>query len=863
MADCVRPSTSLSAGLPLSDADLAELLDRHCVNERGRALVRTIRTTPSSTRPTGRFGNVTGRYPSAKMGYAIGYESRTAELVFVVLSETDPDVLEYYDHPVELTLDYRSASGRRCVHAYRPDFFVLRTTKSEFVEVKPEATLRKLVEKSPHRYQATAEGGFLSPPAEAAAAQYGLGYRIWTPSRETQVLADNLRFLQASFGQCPSGLTGERIDELRALARTAPGVTIEDLVHQVSDPASVFWCIFTGNLYVDLKAAPVSHTDRVRVFASAGEEAIWRAALESADHSDLRPDPAETLRRAKLAQFPAKALQVAYERYRILHPILEAGTTTAELARQKRSTCIRWLTAYHKAQRDQGVGLLGLVPCNHRSGNRVRRFSSEVYALMDEVAAEEYEDGRNLTVRAAHRALIVRCEEAGFAVPSYNAFRAFLSERPHARVVARRKGYKEAAAQAPPAGPRDPTVHGQGPLDVVHIDATQLDLRVRYGPPDEPLLLNPWLTVALCAWSRRVVGYALSFDPPSVYTLFMVLRDLLERRRVAPNRIVVDRGAEFASVDFETTCAAYVIEIMSRPPGRPRFGALVERFFHTLNKHLVHTLSGNTQLLKDPRRMTKAVDPAHDAPWSLDGLDRFLRRYLFEDYPNTPHEGLRDMTPADRFREGEQTLPVGHPLPDSPDLRFMLWPFAKRRRTMVDRRRGIRVEGVSYWNPVMSDPQVHRTQVEVRVDPADAGHVVAYLDGVWRLCRALSYFEFFHGRSRRELRLAAAVLRKRHRGEPAVGSSVRERRLANLLRDARGYEELQRQRVRDAAHGAIADGAGLDRWIDESSPQRSGPGRRKPDPAEAFSGSGGETADTEDSSNSPMRLRDVPPGRPL
>ena len=629
------------------------------------------------------------------------------------------------------------------------------------------------------------------------------------------------------------------------------------------DPASVFWSIFTGHLYVDLKAAPVSHTDRVRVFASAGEEAVWRAALESADHSDLRPDPAETLRRAKLAQFPAKALEVAYERYRILHPILKAGTTTAELARAKRSTCIRWLTAYRKAQRDQGVGLLGLVPCNHRSGNRVRRFSSEVYALMDEVAAEEYEDGRNLTVRAAHRALIVRCEEAGFAVPSYNAFRAFVRERPHGRAVAKRRGHKEAAAQAPPAGPRDPTVHGQGPLDVVHIDATQLDLWVRYGPPDEPFLLRPWITVALCAWSRVVVGYALSFDPPSVYTLFMVLRDLLERRGVAPNRIVVDRGAEFASLDFEITCAAYVIEIMSRPPGRPRFGAVVERFFHTLNKHLVHTLSGNTQLLKNPRRITKAVDPARDAPWSLEDFDPFLLRYLFEDYPNIPHEGLGDITPADRFRQGERTLAVGHPLPDNPDLRFMLWPFAKRRRATVHRSRGIPAETVRYWNAVMSDPQVHRTHVEVRVDPADAGHVVAYLDGVWRLCRALNYFEVFHGRSRRELRLAAAILRKRHRGEPAVGPSVRERRLANLLRDVRGHEELERQRLRDAAHGAIANGAGLDHWLDESSPQRSGPGRCQPEQAEAFSGSASETDDTADSSDSPMRLRDVPPGRPL
>ena len=217
--------------------------------------------------------------------------------------------------------------------------------------------------------------------------------------------------------------------------------------------------------------------------------------------------------------------------------------------------------------------------------------------------------------------------------------------------------------------------------------------------------------------------------------------------------------------------------------------APIERFFHTMNKQLIHVLSGNTQLLRDPRRMSREVDPACDAVWSLEDFDTLLRRYLFEEYPSIPHAGLNRMTPAERFKQGAETLSVGHPLPDSADLRFLLWPYAKRRTATVHRQRGIVVQGVHYWNAVMSEPPVHRCKVEVRVDPCDAGHVVAYLQGVWRLCTALSYYDVFHGRSRRELRLAAAILRKRHRGEPG-NSHVREKRLANLLRDIRGHEEL-------------------------------------------------------------------------
>ena len=213
-----------------------------------------------------------------------------------------------------------------------------------------------------------------------------------------------------------------------------------------------------------------------------------------------------------------------------------------------------------------------------------------------------------------------------------------------------------------------------------------------------------------------------------------------------------------------------------------------------MNKQLIHVLSGNTQLLRDPRHMSREVDPACDAVWSLEDFDTLLRRYLFEEYPSIPHAGLGGMTPAERFKQGAETLAVGHPLPDSPDLRFLLWPYAKRRTAMVHRQRGIVVDGVHYWNAAMSEPPLHRRKVEVRVDPCDAGHVVAYLQGVWRLCTALSYYDVFHGRSRRELRLAAAILRKRHRGEPG-NSHVREKRLANLLRDIRGHEELARQRM--------------------------------------------------------------------
>lgn len=147
---------------------------------------------------------------------------------------------------------------------------------------------------------------------------------------------------------------------------------------------------------------------------------------------------------------------------------------------------------------------------------------------------------------------------------------------------------------------------------------------------------------------------------------------------------------------------------------------------------------------------------------------------------------------------------------EHPDVRFLLWPPAKRGKATVHPRKGVVVDCVHYWHKAMRSSRLAGTKVDVRVDPHDAGYVVAWLDGVWRvwrLCRA-EHFESFHGRSRREIRLATLVLRQRHRDETAR-QPVRAHRLAALLRDVRAHEALALQRRRDEERRQVVDRSGL------------------------------------------------------
>ena len=73
---------------------------------RRLALAETTQSTISEVRsrnPTRRVGggrdNVSGRYPSRKMGLTIQFESHRVELPLVYEMEHDPGVLEYYDQP--------------------------------------------------------------------------------------------------------------------------------------------------------------------------------------------------------------------------------------------------------------------------------------------------------------------------------------------------------------------------------------------------------------------------------------------------------------------------------------------------------------------------------------------------------------------------------------------------------------------------------------------------------------------------------------------------------------------------------------------------------------------------------------------
>ena len=793
-----------------SDPELDRLFDEHRVNDAGRALVREERLSPPSRAVRPGRGHLTGAHPSRKMGCTHQYES-LIELSYLMECEYRSDRLEWFDQPRPLSLRYLGKNDHPVAAPHTPDFLQISDDFIGYIECKPDETLSNLARERPGRWSRDADGTWRSIPSEQAAARYGLAYRVRSSSSFCRVLLDNLAFLADYRSPVCPPVGGDAAREIRDVVGRRIGLTLEDLIHATGAPEAIYRMITTGQLHVDLTRHFLSQPHLVLIFVDAQSSRVWDAAHAREVGGREAFDP-----RAPIDEPSACALhgasepdrEVALGRFEAIRPAIDGTGPLRPRKRAELRTLQDWLSTWRRGETEHGCGLIELLPKVHRRGNRLRRLAPELYALMDKVAEEVYEKSAKPPRTHAYTALLGHCKSDGFFAPSYRTFVKWLDDRPRRRQKARREGHRAAVADAPaiPASGDGFARHGQRPFDIVHIDHTQADLFLSLGGFVFTRIERVWLTIAHCAWSCMPVGYTLSFDPPSYVSCMLVLRDVVRRHERLPRVIVVDGAGEFRSIAFDELLAAYAVEKRQRPPGEPRHGARCERFFGTVDTQFIHTLAGNTQHLRDPRGMSSEVDPRRDVVWTLPELARCLEEYLFRFYPAQPQPDLQG-TPYERFTQGlELTGQRPHrKVPDDQKFFLLSLPPSRRGVATVDRRKGVTVEGIRYHADALRD--LKGKKVDVRVDPEDAGHLYVHARPAesWIECRS-QHYRIFHGCSRRLVRLASEALRGgRLRGKktPRVTAAA----LAPFLSSAREHEELERQRLRDAARRTSASPA--------------------------------------------------------
>ena len=241
------------------------------VSEQTRSTISHIRSADPARRVGGGKSNVVGRYPSRKMGVSIQFESHRVEMAGVYEMEHDAGVLEYFDQPPTIKLDYESPAGKRMGVLHTPDFFVIREREAGWEEWKTEEELRRLSERNSNRYSTGENGRWRCPPGADYAERLGLYYRVRSSAEIDWVFQRNIQFLEDYLRVDKQEVSPASRDTALAYASATPGLHLDDLVQLTIDTVTadeIFAMIAADVLYVDLRAAPLAEPARVEVFAT-------------------------------------------------------------------------------------------------------------------------------------------------------------------------------------------------------------------------------------------------------------------------------------------------------------------------------------------------------------------------------------------------------------------------------------------------------------------------------------------------------------------------------------------------------------------------------------------------------------------
>src|SRR5690348_9835690 len=121
----------------LTSDEFSAWCQRNKISLEAEVVLQRIRISSPARRVHGQVSNMSGRYPSVKMGCSIQFESQV-EFLAIYAMERDEDVLEYYDQPTRIQLHYRSLNGHKTSPWHTPDFLVIRRNGAGFEEWKPE-----------------------------------------------------------------------------------------------------------------------------------------------------------------------------------------------------------------------------------------------------------------------------------------------------------------------------------------------------------------------------------------------------------------------------------------------------------------------------------------------------------------------------------------------------------------------------------------------------------------------------------------------------------------------------------------------------------------------------------------------------
>ncbi|MCK6844202.1 helix-turn-helix domain-containing protein [Klebsiella pneumoniae] len=201
----------------------------------------------------------------------------------------------------------------------------------------------------------------------------------------------------------------------------------------------------------------------------------------------------------------------AVERYRAISPLIESRertldrvTEVADALGVSAATVYRWLAR---------IARYGTVSCllrKQRSDKGSKRLAEPVEAIVSAVIAGEYLTDQRRSPTAALREIERLCRQHKLVAPSKGTLLRRIDEILPEEKVRKRHGRNASLDFRATRGtlPGVDHVHAIWQIDHTKVDITLVDEKDRIP------IGRPWITVAIDVFTRMVVGWYISFDPP-------------------------------------------------------------------------------------------------------------------------------------------------------------------------------------------------------------------------------------------------------------------------------------------------------------------------------------------------------------
>ncbi len=299
------------------------------------------------------------------------------------------------------------------------------------------------------------------------------------------------------------------------------------------------------------------------------------------------------------------------------------------------------------------------------------------------------------------------CRNKGVKLIGRSSIIEAIQQLSSAEIVEKRLGHKAMREILKRHRGRAPI--GDHPLGLVEIDHTQVDVFVVL-PSGKAY--RPWITVAIDTYSRMVLGFYLTMDPPSQLSVGLCLYRAMSPKTewlrqhgiTSPwpchgrwHGLIADNAMEFRGYFLQEVALEHGIHVSFRGIGNPNWGAHIERLMGRVADEM-HALKGTS--FSNPIEKGD-YESAGRAVLTLEQLEAVFLHFFVEVYHHSAHGGLGGRSPISVWRDyfANSGGEVHYPQVEAGQS-FLLSLLPTFRRTI--QQDGVTWEGNRYSDEILS-----------------------------------------------------------------------------------------------------------------------------------------------------------------